>query len=518
MASEDKKKSGPTSSGTPAEKKSGPTSSGTPAEKKTAGKGSAKAAPEKASAKAPAAKTTTAATERYRLPRDGGWARAWQYAAVLGGVGVVGSLIAWNAQPERFAFSWLFAFMTFLAIGLGSLFIVIVQHLAGAGWSVTLRRTSEFFAAGLPVFFVLFLPIAYHMDALYPWMHYYRESLVTEPAAAEPGDDAEATPEEHSTGEAILGASTAFAQDHDGEGDHHASASHHGAAHEHTPEHAAHEATITAKLAFLNQPFFLLRAAVYFALWTLLSLFFFGSSTSQDSSRDKALTRKMQSWSPLAMFGLALSLTFAAVDWMMSLEPTWFSTIFGVQYFAVSAVSGLSTLVLVTYLLRNAGLLGEAVTVEHFHDIGKLLFGFLVFWAYISFSQFMLIWYASIPEETTYYHLRENEGWWTFSLFMGVCHFFVPFFALISRNVKRRVSWLAVGAGWLLAMHVVEVYWLVMPYSNGGAGLDVHWMDLAALFAVGGTYLAVVFFRMSQHPLIPVGDPRLDDALHHEVT
>jgi hypothetical protein len=484
--------------------------------KSTAGKPAEKGA-EKASAKAPAAK---AATERYRLPREGGWARAWQYALVLGGVGIVGSLIAWSSQPERFAFSWLFAFMTFLAIALGSLFIVIVQHLSGAGWSVTLRRTSEFFAAGLPVFFVLFIPIYMHMDALYPWMHYWRESLVEQPAAAHEGGDAEATPEEHhSSGEAILGASTALAQDHGGAAAHEGGAheGHHGAEH-HTPEHAAHEATITAKLSFLNQPFFLFRAAIYFALWTLLSLFYFGSSTSQDASRDKALTRKMQSWSPLAMFGFALSLTFAAVDWMMSLEPTWFSTIFGVQYFAVAAVSGLSTLVLVSYLLRSAGLLGEAVSTEHFHDIGKLLFGFLVFWAYISFSQFMLIWYASIPEETTYYHLRENEGWWTFSLFLGVCHFFVPFFGLISRNVKRRVPFLALGAGWLLVMHVVEVYWLVMPYSNGGAGLDVHWMDLAALFAVGGIYLAVVFFRMSQHPLIPVGDPRLDDALHHEVT
>jgi len=292
---------------------------------------------------------------------------------------------------------------------------------------------------------------------------------------------------------------------------------HHGAEH-HTPEHAAHEATIRAKLGYLNQPFFWARMVVYLIVWFGLSWYFYGQSTRQDVSRDRTITNRLNKASPAAMFFFALSLTFAAFDWMMSLEPTWFSTIFGVQYFAVSVVSSLAVLIVVTNLLRNSGLLGEAVSVEHFHDLGKLLFGFLVFWAYITFSQFMLIWYASIPEETTYYHLRFSEGWRAFSWFLLVCHFFVPFFGILSRNIKRRVPLLVLGAGWLLVMHVLEVYWLIMPNANGGAGLEPHWMDVAALLAVGGTFAGYVFYRMGQNPLIPVGDPRLDDALHHEVT
>ena len=240
------------------------------------------------------------------------------------------------------------------------------------------------------------------------------------------------------------------------------------------------------------------------------------TSTRQDASRDHKLTLMMQSASPVAMITLALSLSFAAIDRMMSLEPAWYSTIFGVQYFAVSAVSALATLVVLLHGLKSSGHLGEAVHVEHFHDVGKLLFGFLVFWAYISFSQFMLIWYAGIPEEATYYHLRWTEGWRTYSLFLAVGHFVIPFFLLISRNVKRRVPALAFGAGLLLVMHVAEVYWLVMPYASEGR-LDVQWMDVAALLAVVGTYAAVVFFWMTRFPLVPVGDPRLQTGLHHEV-
>ncbi|MBX7190880.1 MAG: hypothetical protein K1X94_02425 [Sandaracinaceae bacterium] len=448
-----------------------------------------------------------AAPERYRIPREAAWANAWKLAAGMGVVGLALAGVAWSGDPHRFAFSWLFAFMTVLAIALGCLFFVIIQHMAGASWSVSWRRVPEIFASGLPVFALLFLPIAFSVDELYPWMEHQGQHDAHEQATEQEGG-------EHASGESILGASTALAQEHgeaaEGEG-------HAVGGHEHTPQHAQHAETIEAKVAFLNPGFFYGRALLYFAVWALLSWFFVSRSTSQDTKRDFETTKSMQSWAPLSTFAFALTLTFAAFDWMMSLEPAWYSTIFGVQYFSVAAVSSLATIIAVTYALKNAGILGEAVQTEHYHDLGKLMFGFLVFWAYISFSQFMLIWYASIPEETTYYHMRWNGGWQTFTLALALGHFIFPFFFLMSRNIKRRVSLLAFGAAWLLVMHVLECFWLVMPYANEGGGLELHWMDVASVLAVGGCYLAVVFFRMTQLPLIPVGDPRLQRSLRHEV-
>jgi hypothetical protein len=181
-------------------------------------------------------------------------------------------------------------------------------------------------------------------------------------------------------------------------------------------------------------------------------------------------------------------------------------------------------IILLTMAMRRSGLIGEAVNVEHYHDLGKLLFGFIVFWAYISFSQFMLIWYAGIPEEATYYHLR----WWggggfkAISIILVLGHFVLPFFLLISRNTKRRLEFLAFGCLWMLVMHVVEIYWLVMPYATQEpdslvhTALRVHWVDIACLFAVGGIYMSVVLFQMTRFPLVPVGDPRLARALKFE--
>ncbi|MCX7808690.1 MAG: hypothetical protein N2515_08780, partial [Deltaproteobacteria bacterium] len=284
---------------------------------------------------------------------------------------------------------------------------------------------------------------------------------------------------------------------------------------EHTPQHALHEATIEAKLAYLNPAFFGLRAIVYLVLWAWLGWFFSSRSIEQDFKRGISLSKDLQKKSPLGTVLFGLTVTFAAFDWLMSLEPTWYSTIFGVQFFSVCVVAGLATIIVATYLLRKSGPLADVLTVEHYHDLGKLLFGFLVFWAYISFSQFMLIWYASIPEETTYYHHRWQGGWAAYSIGMAIGHFIFPFLFLLSRNIKRRIPLLAFGAGWLLAMHVVECFWLVMPYASNH--LSIHWMDGVALLAVGGIYLSIVLFFISRHPLVPAGDPRLERSLHHEV-
>jgi hypothetical protein len=230
----------------------------------------------------------------------------------------------------------------------------------------------------------------------------------------------------------------------------------------------------------------------------------------------------MKKLAPPATFIFAFTLTFAAFDWTMTMEPAWYSTIYGVQYFAVSAVVGHTVIILLSLAMRRGGLTGEAINVEHFHDLGKLLFGFIVFWAYITFSQFMLIWYAGLPEEATYYHLR----WWggggfkAISVIIVFGHFVVPFFLLISRNTKRRLEFLAFSCVWVLVMHVVEMYWQVMPYSMQTGVVDtslrVHWLDIACLFAVGGIYMSVVLWQMTRFPLVPLGDPRLERALKFE--
>ena len=469
----------------------------------------------------------------YRIGTDSPWANAWKIAAVFGGVGLAASLFGMTSDPERFAFSWLYAFMTFLALALGGLFIVLGQHLTGAAWGVTARRTAEFLLVGLPVFALLFVPIAINMDTLYPWMHHHHGDGHGEDHGGEHGDG---HGEEGHGGEAgaehgaLFGFGDAVAaqdtrEDHDLHPDvteaHSVEAIEAGQDH-HTPLHAEHEHIIESKLAYLNQPFFLVRALIYFLAWAFLAWFFFSRSTRQDKEKGLALTKKMQAFAPPATFIFGLTLTFAAFDWMMSLEPSWYSTIFGVQYFAVSVVVAHAVVILITLGLRRSGLLGDAVNVEHYHDLGKLLFGFVVFWAYITFSQFMLIWYAGIPEEATYYHLRwwGGGGFLNISALLVLAGFVVPFFVLISRNTKRRLPILAFGATWVVVMHVVQGYWLVMPYAEQiglvTTSLRVHWLDLAALFAVGGIYLSVVLWTMTRYPLVPVGDPRLKRALHHE--
>ena len=469
----------------------------------------------------------------------GPWAGAWKIFAGVGALGLAGAAFGFTDNPRRFAFSWMFAFITVLAIALGCIFFVLIQRLTSAGWSVTVRRTAEFFGMGILALIPLFIPILMSMGHLFPW-------------SLEPGDGAA----KHGAGEghgSIALITPAYAQDHappaagapPAAAPHGAAPAPHGAAapaqaghdahaapagaaahgsataaeHEQHKAHAIIESRVMAKKkAYLNKEFFYARALIYFLIWTVLAMRLFGFSEAQDKSKDPQLTVRAQKFAPAATMLFALSLTGAAVDWIMALEPTWFSTIFGVYYFATGVVSSLAVIILVTMALRSSGPLEGAVTVEHYHDLGKLMFGFLVFWAYIGFSQFMLIWYAALPEETTWYHNRWDYGPWAkVSIALVIGNFAVPFFWLISRNFKRNLGRLQVGAAILLVMHVVDMYWFVMPnYALRSNDFAFHWLDAACLLAVGGVYGAFVFFRMTKHSLVPVGDPRLERSLHFQ--
>ena len=451
----------------------------------------------------------------FRIQAGSGWAGAWKKAAAVGVIGLGLAGFGLTLDAKRFAFSYLFAFFFFLSLGLGSLFFVVVQHLTKAGWSVTVRRTSEFFMAGLPAFAVLIIPLIAMMGQLFPWLEHHGEGRHGDKAHAEVALVREAHAADlHGPQHAPQGLTTQglITQGVPALSSASRAASNPEAALEAAKAHE-HAKLIEGKKAYLNKPFFLARNAFYIIVWAALATWLFKNSTDQDKSKSKQATINAQTLSPLALALFGLTLTFAAFDWLMSLNPAWFSTIFGVQVFAGSVVVALAVLVIVPMSLPA---LKSVVNVEHYHDIGKLLFGFNCFWAYISFSQFFLIWYSNIPEELAYFHMRwsDNGGTWrNVTIAIAVLHFLIPFWFLISRNVKRNALGLISGAVLLIAVQVVEMYWNVLPNFGPFAP---HWLDLACFLGVGGVYLALVFHRMEHFSLVAVGDPRLDRALHFE--
>ncbi len=451
----------------------------------------------------------------YRIPEGNLWANAWKIAAVLAVIGAAGAFVGASSDPARFAHSYLFAFFAGLTIALGSIFFVILQFMTVSGWSVSMRRIAEFFAAGVPVFLLLFVPVWMNMDVLYEWATHVPSH------EEEPGLEETQADEELGATEALIGASTALAQDHapatEAAGAEHEGAEHgeHGPGAHHSPEHQLHMELLNHKASYLSHFWWGFRAVLYFLIWMFLAIFYFRESTQQDEDKALAHTRRMQSLAPLGLVLFGGSLTFAAFDWVMSLEPTWYSTIYGVYVFAGAAIAVHALIIVVSLGLKSKGLLGDAVNVEHYHSLGKMLFGFIVFHAYVGFSQMMLQWYANIPEEIGYYHLRWHAaGWKGVSYFLIFGHFALPFLFLISRVVKRRLPLIAFGAMWMLIMQVVDVYWFVMP--NAADTFSPHWLDIACLLLVGGTYAGVVLFLMRRYNLVAINDPRLYRALAHQ--
>ena len=448
--------------------------------------------------------------KKYRIPEASPWGNAWKVTA---GIALVGAGLTATGLGDmaRLGFSYLYGLSVVLTVAFGAVFFVLLQHLTGAGWSVTVRRTSEFFVGGMPAVVVLCLPLFAFAGALYPWWSHGHDTGVAH--AQEHG-------EEHGHGHAEGDHGHGHGHDDHGHGhgaaEHgeHGAAAHHGGGH-HTPEHAAHAAILEKKIGYLNPGFFSARFIVYLIIWLLIATFLFKHSTAQDASGDTKHTILLQRWAPGCTIGTALTTTFAAFDWILSLEPHWYSTMFGVRLFAASILTSLPIAILVTKGFRSTGILKNEVNVEHYHDLGKLMFGFLVFWAYISFSEFFLIWYAAIPEETIYFHRRwDHDTWRTISISLVVLKFIVPFYLVMSRNVKRKGFGLALGAGWILVMHMVEMYYWIVPYAADNQDVSFVLADVGCLLLVLGIYLTVVFRRMLNHPVIPVKDPRLERALH----
>jgi hypothetical protein len=386
-------------------------------------------------------------------------------AASLAAVGIVVLAVAGElSRPSsklddsltRFGASYLVSYLFFLSISLGALFFVVLQHLVRAGWSVTVRRLAEILAANLLWWGLLFVPI------LVP---------------------------------VLLGKSTLYVWS--------------------CPSVVAADELLRHKAIYLNGPFFAVRAVFYFTLWGLLAWYFMRQSTRQDVSGDPNLTRRMEKAAPVAMILFGLTVTFASFDWLMSLEPRWFSTILGLYFFSGAVVGVLAALILFALAVQKCGMAQRAITVEHYHDLGKLLLGFIVFWGYMAFSQYLLIWYANIPEESVWYLARQTGPWTWVSLGLLFGHLLIPFLGLLSRDVKRRKILLGAWAVWMLAAHWLDVYWLVMP-TFAPDFVPLGLTDFCCAAALGCLFLAGVVRTGGTCELIPLRDPRLGESLAFE--
>jgi len=377
-------------------------------------------------------------------------------AAATGAGGLVLTLLGGLVLDARRAlFSYLVAFVYWIGIALGMLILLGALHASNARWPVVLRRFIETVPASLPIFVVLFVPLALGLGKLYPWVH---------PHGLEP-----------------------------------------------VMAHAVH-----GKLPYLNVPFFLLRAAIYFVVWIGVAWLMRGWSVRQDETGAVALTLRQRRLGAGSLPFLALTMSFAAFDWMMSLDPRFFSTIFGVYWFAGSFMAAFAVTIIAATLTRaDPGGFGHLANADHFHALGNFLLAFTAFWAYIAFSQFMLIWIANIPEEVPWYILRIDGGWRFMAAFLALFHFVVPFFLLLSRDLKRSPRALSWVAAWLLLVHWVDVYWLVMPHLNA-AGPRPSLLDLTAFVGVGGVAVAFTILRMRSAAPVPVADPWLEDSLRYQ--
>lgn len=372
---------------------------------------------------------------------------------IIGILGLALSAGGWFADAQQFSFSYLTAFVFWLSIALGGLFLTILHHLVGAVWSVVIRRIFETLASLLPLMILFFLPVLLGMHHLYEWTHH---------------------------------------------------------------DIVAGDALLQEKAAYLNMPFFVIRAVLFFAAWALFSLFYYRNSIENDRSGDSALIAKAGKISPVAVIVFALTLTFASFDWLMSLDAHWYSTIYGVYFFSGCMVASLATLTLLVLYFDKTGPLKGLLSVEHYHDLGKLLFTFTVFWAYIAFSQYFLIWYANIPEETVWFAHRWVGSWKTVTLLLVIGHFVIPFFLLIVRAVKRNNLFLLIMSIWLLLMHWLDMYWLVMPNLHHQSA-HFSWMDAAAVAGIGGIFVWALYDTLAKQSLIPYNDPKLDESIKHRL-
>jgi len=387
-------------------------------------------------------------------------------AAAVGVIGLAATAAGGAFDVRRALFAYLAAFVYWVGIAAAAMVFLMANEAANSKWYIVVRRLLETIPAAFTVLAVLFIPIALGMGSIFPWV------------APTASMHTPIQPWAHGEGPLAI----------------------------HLWEH---------RHPWMNVPFFLVRAVVYFAIWLGVAMLLRGWSLAQDQSGAPELKLKMRRLGAGGLPFVALAITFAAFDWQMSLSAFLFSTIFGVYWFAGSLVAAIAAWIIAAAAASREEPLRSAINENHIHSMGKYLFAFTAFWAYIAFSQYLLIWIANLPEEVPWYLVRTHTGWKGVGIFLALFQFVLPFVILMPRERKRSWKPLVLMAFWILAVHYVDIYWVVMPTLSPG-GPSPSWMDLAAFLGVGGISVAWVVSRLRGHPILPARDPYLADSLHYE--
>ena len=370
---------------------------------------------------------------------------------VLAGVGGAAFLGGLKVSPDRAWASFVHNHFYFMSLGLGGLFFAAIQWATGAMWSAPVRRVSESFTAYLPFVLVSFAVLAYGIPQLYLWSH---------------------------------------------------------------ADHVAGDLVLEGKSSYLNPTFFVIRNFIAIALWLFFSFKLIGNSIKQDQNGEYSFTAKNKILAPIFLIVFAISFTMASFDQLMSLDPHWFSTMFGVYCFAGLFYANLAATCLLTLYLKSKGKLEGIVNDNHLHDLGKFMFAFTVFWAYIGFSQFMLIWYANMPEETGYYLHRFHGGWFSVSVFLLVGKFMVPFIGLLARGAKRNPRILATAGIFMLIAQWVDVMWMVQP-EFFKEGPQFGWVEVGTTVGFLGIFGILVSRFLAKNNVVAIKDPRLVESVFH---
>lgn len=368
------------------------------------------------------------------------------------GVGVVGMgllALGYSSSHEHFFRSYLIAFVFWTGVALGSLAWSMVHHLSGGAWGVVTRRVFEASSRTVPFMALLFLPVAFGVQDLYIWAR---------------------------------------------------------------PEVVAVDKILQYKQPYLNVSFFYIRAALYFVIWTVLAYTLSAWSLQQDTSYDEKRAVRMQRLSGGGLVVYALTIFFMSVDWMMSIDPYWYSTIYGILFIGGQGLSAMAFTIAVVVLLARVEPMSKVIGPNHLHDMGKLLLAFVMLWAYFNFSQFLIIWSGNLPEEIPWYLTRMKGGWGWVSVLLIVGHFGLPYLLLLNRDLKRTGGTVAAIAVIIIAMRFVDLFWLLGP-EHGQELLSVHWLDFVAPVAVGGIWVALFLWQLGTRSLIPINEPTLQEAI-----